>query len=242
MTPNTFVGSPVNTMVSLQGAVGDKSCLGLQFQNERAGLLGRSRVVGSYALDLSKGDTRIRLGVGVGMLMTRVVTGGGVVLRGDANDPVIAAFNSARVRIDGSIGGLIETKKGWEILASVPSLGMVQEFRGYNSIDYTLANAMVSKKIKLSSDEKGDINIQPMLGYRMLEGVSDVVDLGARLHYRNELQFMAIYHTNREVALGVGIPFKEKLAFNFTFNTGRVYNKTYMNVGGAIEAHVMYRF
>lgn len=241
MTPNTFVGSPVNTMVSLQGAVGDKSGLGIQFQNERAGLLGRSRIVGSYALDLSKGSTRIRLGIGAGMLMTRVVTGNGVVIRGDANDPVIAAFNSAKVRVDGSIGGLIETK-GWEILASVPSLGMIQEFRGYNAIDYTLANAMVSKKIKLASDEKGEVGLQPMLGYRMLQGVSDVLDLGAKLNYRNQLQFIALYHSNNEVAFGVGIPYKEKLAFNFTYNTGRVYNKNYMNVGGAIEAHVMYRF
>ena len=241
MTPNTFVGSPVNTMVSLQGAVGTKSGLGIQFQNERAGLLGKSRLIGSYAIDLSQGDTRIRLGVGMGMLMTRVVTGNGVVLRGDANDPMIAVFNSARVRIDGSVGGLIETK-GWEILASIPSLGMIQEFRGFNAIDYTLANAMVSKKFKITSDEEGGINLQPMLGYSMLGGVRDVLDLGAKLNYRNQLQFMALYHSNNEVAFGVGIPFKDKLAFNFTYNTGKVYNKNYMNVGGTIEAHVMYRF
>lgn len=241
MTPSTFVGSPVNTMVSLQGAVGDKSGLGIQFQNERAGLLGRSRIIGSYALDLSQGETRIRLGIGAGMLMTRVVTGGGVVIRGDANDPVVAAFNSAKARIDGSVGGLIETK-GWEIMASVPSLGMIQEFRGYNSIDYTLANAMVSKKIKIASDDNGETSFQPMLGYRMLQGVSDVIDMGVRLNYRNDIQFMALYHSNKEVALGVGIPFKDKLAFNFTYNTGRVYNKNYLNVGGTIEAHVMYRF
>lgn len=241
MTPNTFIGSPVNTMVSLQGAMGDKSGLGIQFQNERAGLLGRSRVIGSYAIDLSQGETRIRLGVGLGMLMTRVVTGGSVVIRGDVNDPVIAAFNSAKVKVDGSIGGLIETK-GWEILASVPSLGMIQEFRGYNSIDYTLVNTMVSKKIKVASDENGEISIQPMLGYRMLQGVSDVIDLGARLNYQNILQFLALYHSNNEVALGVGIPIKEKLALNFTYNTGKVYSKNYLNVGGTMEAHVMFRF
>ena len=241
MTPNTFIGSPVNTMVSLQGAMGDKSGLGIQFQNERAGLLGRSRVIGSYAIDLSQGETRIRLGVGLGMLMTRVVTGGSVVIRGDVNDPVIAAFNSAKVKVDGSIGGLIETK-GWEILASVPSLGMIQEFKGYNSIDYTLANTMVSKKIKVASDENGEISIQPMLGYRMLQGVSDVIDLGARLNYQNILQFLALYHSNNEVALGVGIPIKEKLALNFTYNTGKVYSKNYLNVGGTMEAHVMFRF
>jgi hypothetical protein len=53
---------------------------------------------------------------------------------------------------------------------------------------------------------------------------------------------MALYHSNNEVAFGVSIPFKDKLAFNFTYNTGKVYNKNYMNVGGTIEAHVMYRF
>jgi type IX secretion system PorP/SprF family membrane protein len=241
MTPNTFTGSPVNTLVSLQGGLNDRSGMGLQFQNERAGLLNRSRTTGSYALDLSKGDTRVRLGVGIGMMTTRINTGGGVLLRGDANDPVIAAFNQNKVKIDGSIGLLMETKGGWELMASLPSLGSVQEFKSYNAIDYIIFNSMVSRKIRLSKDDEGEVVLQPMVGYRLMEGVEDVLDLGAALKYKDWINFMAIFHSNKELAVGVMIPYKDRLSFNFTYNTGRVYNKNYLNVGGTLEAHVMVR-
>ena len=242
MTPNNFTGSPVNTMLSIQGMAGTRSSIGLQFQNERAGLLNRSRTIGSYALDLGNQETRIRLGVGLGMMMTRVNTVGGTLVRGDINDPVIAAFNNNRIKIDGSIGGLIETKNGWEIMASAPSLGSIQEYGGYNAIDYVLFNAMVSKKLKLSKDEAGDVSFQPMLGYRMMQGVSDIVDVGGLISYKSWIRFMGIYHSNNEFALGVGIPYKDKLAFDFTYNSGKVYNKTYLNVGGTLEMHVMFKF
>ncbi|MFN5423314.1 MAG: PorP/SprF family type IX secretion system membrane protein [bacterium] len=242
MTPNTFAGSPVNTLASIQGGLNDRSGVGMQFQNERAGLLNRSRMALSYALDLSKGETRVRLGVGVGMMMTRVNTNNGNLLRGEMNDPTLAAFNQNRVKIDGTIGMLVETKKGWEIMAALPSLGTVQEFKSYNAIDYIIANAMVSKKIKLSKDEQGEVFLQPMLGYRLMQGVEDVLDAGAMLKYKNLINFLAIYHSNKEMALGVGIPFKDKLSVNFTYNTGKVYTKNYLNVGGTLEAHLMYRF
>lgn len=242
MTPNTFVGSPVNTLVSLQGATGSSSGLGVQFQNERAGLLSRSRMMGSYALDLSKGTTRIRLGVGIGTMMTRLNPGGAVMVRGDVNDPMIAAFNNQKARIDGSVGMMLTTEKGWELMASLPSLGSVQEFKGYNAIDYVVANAMVSRKFSIAKDEEGEVLLQPMLGYRVINGVADVMDMGALMSYKNWIRFLGMYHSNNEFALGVGIPYKNKLSFDFTYNTGKVYSKDYFNVGGTIEAHVMYKF
>ena len=242
MTPNSFMGSPVNTMISLQGSTNTRSGMGLQFQNERAGLLSRTRVMGSYALNLRDDDTKIRLGVGVGAMMTRLNPNGQVMLRGEQNDPVIGMYNNQKARIDGSIGFLVSTKKGWEVMASLPSMGTIQEFRGYNAIDYMVANAMVSKKISMSKDDAGVVEIQPMIGYRIMQGVPDVFDAGVLLNYKGWIRFMGIYHSNNEFAAGVGIPFKDKLSVDFTYNTGKVYNKAYLNVGGTLEAHLMYKF
>ena len=240
-TPDNFTGSPVNLNFSVQSKIKERSGLALQFQNDRAGLLNKNRWMGSYAIDLSKGETRVRLGVGLGLMATRIIETGGVALIGDMNDPVIAAFNQQRLKVDGSIGGMVE-RNGWAVMASMPSLGSLQEFSGYNAIDYVLANTMISKKIKLSKDEVGETSIQPMIGYRMIQGDGDVIDLGAMLSYRNWIKFLGIYHSNRELALGVGIPYKDKLSFDFTYNTGKVYSKNYMNVGGTLEMHVMLRF
>ena len=240
-TPDNFTGSPVNMNFSIQSKLNERSGLGLQFQNDRAGLLNKNRFMGSYAIDLSKGETRVRLGVGLGLMATRIIENGGVALIGDMNDPVVAAFNQQRLKVDGSIGAMVE-RNGWAFMASMPSLGSLQEFSGYNAIDYVLANTMISKKIKLSQDEVGETSIQPMIGYRMIQGDGDVLDLGAMLSYKNWIKFIGIYHSNRELALGVGIPYKDKLSFDFTYNTGKVYSKNYMNVGGTLEMHVMFRF
>ncbi len=240
-TPDNFTGSPVNMNFSIQSKLNERSGLGLQFQNDRAGLLNKNRFMGSYAIDLSKGETRVRLGVGLGLMATRIIETGGVALIGDMNDPVVAAFNQQRLKVDGSIGAMVE-RNGWAVMASMPSLGSLQEFSGYNAIDYVLANTMISKKIKLSQDEVGETSIQPMIGYRMIQGDGDVLDLGAMLNYKNWIKFLGIYHSNRELALGVGIPYKDKLSFDFTYNTGKVYSKNYMNVGGTLEMHVMFRF
>jgi type IX secretion system PorP/SprF family membrane protein len=239
MLPNSFVGSPVNTMFSLQTSTSQHSGLGVQFQGERAGLIARNRVMGSYAVDLSKGKTRFRLGVGLGALMSRIVSGTAVPILGDANDPMIAAFNKGKTRIDGSVGLLLESND-WEIMTTVPSLGSIQEFKDYDGIDYSVMNSMISKKFKLSGD--GDTYLKPMVGHRLLQGTEDVFDIGSMMSYRNMLNFMLLYHTNNELAMGVGIPLKNKLMLNFTYNTGRVYSKDYLNVGGSIEAHFMYRF
>ena len=240
-TPDNFTGSPVNMNFSIQSKLNERSGLALQFQNDRAGLLNKNRFMGSYAIDLSKGETRVRLGVGLGLMATRIIENGGVALIGDMNDPVVAAFNQQRLKVDGSIGAMVE-RNGWSFMASMPSLGSLQEFSGYDAIDYVLANTMISKKIKLSQDEVGETSIQPMIGYRMIQGDGDVIDLGAMFSYRNWIKFLGIYHSNRELALGVGIPYKDKLSIDFTYNTGKVYSKNYMNVGGTLEMHVMFRF
>ena len=243
MVPNTFNGSPVNQYVTIQTQTAKGSGLGLQFNGDNAGLLTRNRVLGSYALDLSKGSTRVRLGLGIGMMMNRINSKNGAMIRGDVNDPVIASYNQQRINVDGTVGVMIETSKGIQLLTSVPSLGNIQEFSKYGAVDYTVFNAMLTKKFsfKKGGEGVGKSSISPMLGYRMIHGIEDVIDMGALINVQEWIGFMAIYHTNSEFAIGVNLPYKDKLMFNFTYNSGKVYSSTYMNVGGTLEGHVMIR-
>lgn len=238
---NTFSGAPVNMYASFQSQLKNGSGIGLQFNGDNAGLLSRSRIMGSYALDLSKGETRIRLGVGLGVLMNRLNTNGAI--RGDVNDAAIAAFNQQRAVLDGSVGGLLETVSGWQLLANIPSVGAIQQFSRYSSIHYTVFNTMIKKRYTLgvSGDEyiKGMSTIEPLLGYRMIHGGKDVVDIGAMLMYQEWIGFTAMYHSNNEYSVGVHIPYKERFALNFAFNSGKVYSKNYFNVGGTLEGQVM---
>jgi type IX secretion system PorP/SprF family membrane protein len=239
VSPNTFVGAPVNQLFSIQGKMGGRSGIGLQFQQESAGLLNRSRILGSYALDLSSGQTRVRLGVGLGTMLSRINQSGGAVIRGEIGDPLIAAFNEQKMKVDGSIGALIETGKGWTIMTSIPSLGAIQEFSAYDGVDYTVLNFMVSKKLNFAKTQDGSVSVQPLLGYRLIKGLPGIVDMGAIMNYQGWIKFCGIYHSNNEVALGVGIPYKEKLSINFTYNTGKVYTKNYLNTSGTMELHLM---
>lgn len=241
--PNSFNGAPVNQYVTFQSQLSNGSGIGIQFSGDNAGLLSRNRMMGSYALDLSKGETRFRLGVGIGMMMNRINDRRGTMLRGDINDPAIAEFNQQRVNVDGSVGMALETAKGLQILASVPSLGMIQQMSKYNAINYSVFNLMVRKKINLGvggvAPTRGMSTLEPMVGYRVIHGTEDVLDAGFLLTYQEWLGFMAMYHSNNEFAFGVHIPYRDRLAFNFTYNTGKVYSANYLNVGGTLEAHVM---
>lgn len=239
---NRFYGAPVNMYATFQTQTKTGAGVGIQFNGDNAGLLTRNRVMGSYALDLAKGDTRIRLGVGLGVMMNRLNTSSNAI-RGDVNDPALAEFNQQRAIVDGSIGGLLETTSGLQVLANIPSLGSIQQFSKYSSINYTIFNTMLKKKFSLgvSGDEyvKGVSTIEPLIGYRLIKGGQDVIDMGAMFKYQEWIGFTAMYHTNNEYSLGIHIPYKERMALNFTFNSGKVYSKDYFNVGGTLEGHVM---
>lgn len=240
---NTFYGAPVNMYATFQTQLASGNGVGVQFNGDNAGLLSRNRIMGSYALDLSKGETRIRLGVGLGVMMNRINSKNGTLIRGDVNDPAIAAFNEQKAVVDGSVGGMLETANGLQLIANIPSLGSIQQFSKYSSINYTVFNTMVKKRFSLgvSGDEyiKGMSTIEPMVGYRMIHGGEDVIDIGALFKYQDWIGFTAMYHSNNEYALGVHIPYKNKIELNFTFNSGKVYSRNYFNVGGTLEGHVM---
>ncbi|MFN5937919.1 MAG: type IX secretion system membrane protein PorP/SprF [Sphingobacteriales bacterium] len=240
---NTFYGAPVNMYATFQTQLKNGGGVGLQFNGDNAGLLSRSRVMGSYALDLSKGATRIRLGIGLGMMMNRVNSKNGTLIRGDINDPALAEFNQQGAMVDGSIGFMMEKENGLQVLANIPSLGSIQQFSKYASINYTVFNTMVKKRFNLgvSGDEyiKGMSTIEPLIGFRMIHGGGDVIDMGAMFKYQEWIGFTAMYHTNSEYSFGVHIPYKDRMALNFTFNSGKVYSKNYFNVGGTLEGHVL---
>lgn len=240
---NRFYGAPVNMYATFQGQTKNGAGIGIQFNGDNAGLLTRNKIMGSYALDLAKGDTRIRLGIGLGMMMNRINTKNGTLIRGDINDPALAEFNQQKAIVDGSIGGLIETVSGWQFLANIPSLGSIQQFSKYSSINYTIFNTMARKRFALgvSGDEyiKGMSTIETLVGYRMIHGGEDILDLGAMFKYQEWLGFTAMYHTNNEFSVGIHVPYKDRLALNFTYNSGKVYSKNYFNVGGTLEGHVM---
>ena len=240
---NRFYGAPVNMYATFQSQLKNGAGVGLQFNGDNAGLLSRNRIMGSYALDLSKGETRVRLGVGLGVMMNRINSKNGTLIRGDVNDPAIAEFNQQRAVVDGSVGIMLERENGLQLLANIPSLGSIQQFSKYSSINYTIFNTMIKKRFNLgvSGDEyiKGVSTLEPLIGYRMIHGGDDVLDLGAMFKYQEWIGFTAMYHTNNEYSVGIHIPYKNKMALNFTFNSGKVYSKNYFNVGGTMEGHVM---
>ena len=239
-TPNTFVGSPVNLYFSAQSNVGEKSGIGVQFQSENAGLLSRSKMLGSYAFNFGNEDFQTRIGVGFGFMFARINQSSSL-FRGDLNDPFVAQFNARKLRIDGSLGIQLESANGWSIMASSPSLGSIQEFSDYEAIDYVLLTSTLSKKIVLSGEQEEQVAITPLVGYQLMQGVEDIYQAGALLDYKNWIRFLGIFYSNKEFSTGVSIPIKNKLALNFTYNSGRIYSKELLNVGGTMEAHVMYR-
>jgi hypothetical protein len=245
LVPNSYYFSPINYYTSFQAQFKNGSGIGVQFDGQRAGLLEKNRIILSYALSLIDGENKLRIGAGFGSIMSRVSTNS-TFIRGEINDPAIFDFNNGRFNLDGSMGLQLMLNNGYNLLAGIPSLASIRMYSNYSSINYTLLNSLVKKKYKFGGsgdDSQSDgVVVEPMIGFRLMQGNKDIVDLGLMVDYKQQIAFISLFHTNMEYAIGVSFPVKRQFNLNFIYNSGKLYSKNYMNWGGTLEMSIGYKF
>ncbi len=245
LVPSSYYFSPINYYTTFQAQLKNGNGIGVQFDGQRAGLLEKNRVILSYALNLLDGDNNLRIGAGFGSTMSRVSTNP-TFIRGEVNDPAIFDFNNGRFNLDGSLGAQLQLKNGYHLLAGLPSIANVKMYSNYSSINYTILNSILKKKFKLggadASINSNEIVIEPMIGFRMIQGNKDIIDLGIMLDYNKHIGFISLFHSNIEYALGLSLPFKQQLFINILYNSGKLYGRNYMNWGGTIEVNFSFKF
>lgn len=227
-------GSPRLTTFTADYNSGNKVGLGLNIYNDKAGLISRTRVMGTYAYHLTLNDRGDRLNFGGSIGINDAYIDESSII-GDPNDQAIPEFNRHGLYADGDIG-VAYTSTKFNAQIALPNLKRLFFKSAVDDVDVEGSNfyAALSYKLQLSNDFNYSVfTIEPKMVFRSVIGFNNIVDLGFNL-YRNtfednyQLNVLGIYHTDNSVTLGAGIDMHNfGVLFSYSYNTGPL--STYAN-------------
>jgi len=223
---NTIPGSPSTQAITADYGITSKAGLGLSFNNDVSGLFKRTRAVGTYAyhLPLNANDDKLSFGLSLGIMNERVNTD---ELSGDPDDLSIANFNQRDAYLDGDFGMAYTTGK-LNIQVALPNLkGILIQNEVRGTIDHPTFFSAISYKIQTGAGT--DLEIEPKAVYRGVNGLNNILDLGANLSYAgNKLNLFGMYHSTQSATYGIGMIY-QNIGFSGMYNTSTSALSNYTN-------------
>lgn len=223
-------GAPVNYALTAEyGIPGEKSALGVYAYVDKAGLLNRTRIVGSYAYHLSLNgvEEQLHFGVSVG-IMSEKVDGSGI--NGDIGDATVGNFNNQPTYVDGDFG-VAYTNLHLTAQLSIPNLNTFTNRAKINSVDLGTFYAAAAYKVFEDMEDYG-YNLEPKLAYRGIKGYKDIVDIGLQGMMGlggNQVNGMLVYHTAGSLTAGVGMVMKSRYEIQAMYNSQTAALSSYSN-------------
>lgn len=209
--------------------------VGINVNNETAGLLRDTRVLASYAyhIPFNKEGTRLSFGLSLGLLSQGVNRDD---ISGNPDDIAIDEENRSRNYFDGDFGTAF-TVGGLTLQAAVPNL---KNF--FKKDDIKVANVVTffsaaSYRIPLNNG----MGLEPKVTYRGVKGFDDMLDVGAQFSLADQkLMFMGMYHSNESASFGFGVDVKKRYLLSgiYTTQTAALGSQT----GGSFELNLRVAF
>lgn len=226
-------GNPILMNATFEYNSGNRAGLGLNVTSDRAGLINRTRIMGTYAYHLPIGaEEKLNFGLSVGAKFSSIDYGKMV---GDKDDVVLQNFNEG-ANIDADLG-IAYTSRLLTVQASVPKLHNLfyENDNGVkNYADRSTFYSAVSYKILLSNQDE-NLNVEPLIAYRGIKGHKDILDMGGRFNFPNyKMNLSAFYHTNKTVSTAFGLSLDEFgvfLAYSKYFGSLGAYANNTFEVG-----------
>lgn len=201
-------GSPVTQSLTADYRI-DKVGMGLNVYSDNAGLIRRTRLMGSYAyhLPLNAENQSLHFGISLGLLSEKLDNENIVA---DPNDVLADAFNSRRMYLDGDFGiAYINDRFEWQ--GALPNLKKFLKKDFSNSADETTFFLSVSYKINKIQDI---VSLEPKFCFRGAREFNSLWDVGTDMKFANNLIYvMAMYHSSKSSTIGFGINFQSKVLF-----------------------------
>jgi type IX secretion system PorP/SprF family membrane protein len=224
---SSFAGTPKTTAFTADFQPVDRVGVGININDDQAGLIRQTRIMGTYAYHLPLGDReqQLHFGLSLGLDDSRVDYAS---IKGDVSDTEVAQYNQLKAYVDGDFG-IGYTDQNLNIGAAVPNLKSAF-FKSSDSrfdADRLLFITVVSYKLPLTSGTRSFL-LQPLLGYRIVKGYDNIIDGGFNLAMNNYgIYLQAIYHSSESLGLGFGVD-QNTYALNFAYNleTGQLRNYT----------------
>lgn len=209
--------------------------LGINVNNESAGLLKQTRATASYAyhLPIDSGKRQLHFGVSVGVMSQHFDESN---VNGNPNDILIGDYNGRRSYIDGDFG-IAYTSKRLSIQAAIPNLNNFFSGNLTEVVDFVAFYSALSYNFNL----KGGIEVEPKIAFRGVKGYDNLVDFGTRVVFADRKFFLTgIYHSNESTTLGLGVDFMKKYLISGMYTTETSALNSYAN--GSFELNLRINF
>jgi type IX secretion system PorP/SprF family membrane protein len=203
-------GGPVTQNITAEYGF-KKAEIGINLNNDRAGLLTETRAMTTFAyhLPLDGADQLLHFGVSVGLRSQRISLDD---LNGNVDDVLLGQYNQRQNYLDGDFGTAYTSGS---LAFQVTVFNLKHFFRkDMIEIDHreTFFTA-VSYKVYLSDAASSELT--PLLAYRGMDRADHVWDAGAQLSLSSrQVLFTAIYHTNDIATFGLGVNYLGKYLIN----------------------------
>ncbi len=222
-------GSPVTQSFTADYKVKDKVGVGLNLYNDKAGLIRRTRVMGTYAYHLPlNGENRsVHFGLSLGVLKERLDEGSIVA---DPNDVLADRYNQRKAYLDGDFGiSYVDNKL--TLQAALPNMKKFLKKDISNSADgstYFMSVAYVM------GTDKDMITLEPKLCIRGARGFNSLWDLGTAIRFPNNLiSLVGMYHSSKSTTLGFQLNVENRVYFHGFYSSQLAAMRE--NSGGSFE-------
>lgn len=209
--------------------------IGVNVNNESAGLLRETRATGSYAyhLPLDSGKSQLHFGISIGVMSQNLDNSS---VNGNPNDISIGDYNGRRAYIDGDFG-IAYTSGHLNIQAAIPNLNDFFKRNQYKVADLVTFYSALGYNFSL----KGGIEIEPKVAFRGVRNYDNIVDIGTRVSFADRKLFLTgIYHSSKSTTLGLGFDFMKRYMISGLYTTETSALNSYAN--GSFEINLRINF
>lgn len=220
-------GSPV-TMAFSGDYRFEKVGVGFIVYNDKAGLIGRTQVMGSYAyhFPLNGENKNLHFGLSLGV-MKEDLDNQNIVAAPD--DFLALRFNERKPFINGDFG-IAYTNERFTIQGALPNLSKFLHKDKQNIIDGSTYFAAMSYKIGTALN----VVIEPKISYRGAKDIESIWDVGTNLKLENNIvSFMGMYRSDKSSVFGVGFNYDKHYFIQFYYTSQLAGGR--MRTGGDFE-------
>ena len=209
-------GSPVTQALTADYRLKNKVGLGLNMYNENAGLIQRTRMVGSYAYHLPLTEKQqLHFGVSLGFMNQRLMQ---EQINGDQGDELVDQFNLRETYIDGDFG-MAYTDDRLNVQAAIPNMKSFFGSDDNKVVDKSTFYSAVSYRWFFGTG-LSSVTLEPKVVFRGVKGYDHLVDAGTNISMvNNQLIFTGLYHSSKSATLGIGLNYKKALSILGMYTT-----------------------
>jgi len=210
-------GAPLTQNITADYGFNNKVGLGLNLNNESAGLQRQTRIVASYAyhIPLSSGGQQLHFGISAGILSQRLENSD---IYGNPNDVLVGNYNGRKTYLDGDFGAAY-TSGRFNLQAAIPNLKSFFKKDEIKQADVATFYTAASYRISFSEGING-VDLEPKVAFRGVKGYDNIWDAGTQLTFADkQLLFIGMYHSNESATFGLGMDFRKKYLISGMYTT-----------------------